>query len=242
MSATPPTPDRAKHHHRRLDPHAPLVIDTRELGRRPGSMRRLEITVPAPDDLAIEVIGVPKGADLRLDLRLESVMEGVLVSGIRRRTAGGRVRPLPRAGRGRARGRDRRALRVRGQHHQRDRRRRGRGVVHGRRPARPRAGPARRDRGRAAAHPAVRGRTAPACASTAASGSRSARRPHDHPVLDPRWAALEAYANAPDEAAERLAGSHSAAHTRRMVHRGARVVRAAAPQDRAKRPDQRVRT
>jgi uncharacterized protein len=44
-------------------------------------MRRLEITVPAPDHMAIEVIGVPKGADLHLDLRLESVMEGVLVSG-----------------------------------------------------------------------------------------------------------------------------------------------------------------
>ena len=44
-------------------------------------MRRLEITVPAPEHMAIEVIGVPRGADLHLDLRLESVMEGVLVSG-----------------------------------------------------------------------------------------------------------------------------------------------------------------
>ena len=68
-------------HHRRLDPHAPLVVDTRELGRRPGSMRRLQTTVPAPEHLAIEVIGVPAGADITLDLRLESVMEGVLVSG-----------------------------------------------------------------------------------------------------------------------------------------------------------------
>jgi uncharacterized protein len=69
-------------HHRRLDPHAPLVLDTRELGRRPGSMRRVQTTVPAPAHLAIEVIGVPEGADLVLDLRLESVMEGVLVSGV----------------------------------------------------------------------------------------------------------------------------------------------------------------
>ena len=44
-------------------------------------MRLLQTTVPAPADLAIEVIGVPQGADLTLDLRLESVMEGVLVSG-----------------------------------------------------------------------------------------------------------------------------------------------------------------
>jgi uncharacterized protein len=81
MSASSPSPERHKPHHRRLDPHAPLVVDTRELGRRPGSMRRLQTTVPAPEHMAIEVIGVPKGADLRLDLRLESVMEGVLVSG-----------------------------------------------------------------------------------------------------------------------------------------------------------------
>src|SRR5260221_5603703 len=76
-----PDQPRAPKVHRRLDPHSPLVIDTRELGRRPGSMRRVQTTVPAPDHLAIEVIGVPKGADLELDLRLESVMEGVLVSG-----------------------------------------------------------------------------------------------------------------------------------------------------------------
>jgi uncharacterized protein len=37
--------------------------------------------VPAPADLGLELIGVPEGADLSLDLRLESVSEGVLVSG-----------------------------------------------------------------------------------------------------------------------------------------------------------------
>ena len=66
----------------RLDPRKPLVLDTRELGRRPGSMRALARTVPAPEGLGIvDLIGVPEGADLELDLRLESVMEGVLVSG-----------------------------------------------------------------------------------------------------------------------------------------------------------------
>ena len=65
----------------RLDPRQPLVIDTRELGRRPGSMRPLRRTVPAPEHLGIDLIGVPAGADLELDLRLEAVMEGVLVSG-----------------------------------------------------------------------------------------------------------------------------------------------------------------
>jgi len=65
----------------RLDPRKPLVLDTRELGRRPGSMRTLQFPAPAPDDLGVELIAVPAGSDVDLDLRLESVMEGVLVSG-----------------------------------------------------------------------------------------------------------------------------------------------------------------
>ena len=64
-----------------LDPRAPLVLDTRELGRRPGSQREVSPTVPAPADLGIEVLRVPEGSPVDLDLRLEAVMEGVLVSG-----------------------------------------------------------------------------------------------------------------------------------------------------------------
>ncbi|MGI8682858.1 MAG: YceD family protein [Mycobacteriales bacterium] len=67
-----------------LDPRAPLVLDTRELGRRPGSMRRLRRTAPAPGDLLVGMVGIPEGAGIELDLRLESVMEGVLVSGTAR--------------------------------------------------------------------------------------------------------------------------------------------------------------
>ncbi len=64
-----------------LDPRAPLVLDTRDLPRRPGAMRTIKRTVPAPEDLGLVLISVPTGADLHLDLRLESVTEGVLVSG-----------------------------------------------------------------------------------------------------------------------------------------------------------------
>ncbi|MFP5346086.1 MAG: YceD family protein [Actinomycetes bacterium] len=78
-----------------LDPRSPLVLHTHELGRRPGSMRRVQATVPAPEDLGTAVIGVPAGTPLDLDLRLEAVMEGVLVSGtVRGRTAGECVRCL----------------------------------------------------------------------------------------------------------------------------------------------------
>ena len=65
----------------KLDPRAPLVLDTRELGRRPGSQRQVSRTVPAPADLGIEVLQVPEGSPVELDLRLEAVMEGVLVTG-----------------------------------------------------------------------------------------------------------------------------------------------------------------
>ena len=78
-----------------LDPRSPLVLDTHELGRRPGSMRTVQRTVPAPEDLGTDVIGIPTGSDLDLDLRLEAVMEGVLVSGtVRCRASGECVRCL----------------------------------------------------------------------------------------------------------------------------------------------------
>ena len=64
-----------------VDPRSPFVLDTRELGRRPGSMRRVQRTAPAPADWALELVRVAEGADVELDLRLEAVMDGVLVSG-----------------------------------------------------------------------------------------------------------------------------------------------------------------
>ena len=60
------------------------MLDTRELGRRPGSQREVSRTVLAPSDLGIEVLGVPEGSQVELDLRLEAVMEGVLVTGTAR--------------------------------------------------------------------------------------------------------------------------------------------------------------
>lgn len=65
----------------RLDPRRPFVLDVRELGRRPGSMRAVRVEVPAPAEMAVGMAAVPDGAPLTLDLRLESVVEGVLVSG-----------------------------------------------------------------------------------------------------------------------------------------------------------------
>jgi uncharacterized protein len=60
---------------------SPLVINISRLGRRPGSMMTLSETVPSPLRIGLDLIGVDEGAPLTLDLRFESVSEGVLVSG-----------------------------------------------------------------------------------------------------------------------------------------------------------------
>ena len=65
----------------RLDPNAPLVLDTRALGRQPGSSREEHLSVPAPENLGVEMVGVPAGTAIELDVRLEAVLEGVLATG-----------------------------------------------------------------------------------------------------------------------------------------------------------------
>jgi uncharacterized protein len=60
---------------------SPLVINISRLGRRPGSMMTFAETVPSPSRLGLDLIGIDEGAPLTLDLRIESVSEGVLVSG-----------------------------------------------------------------------------------------------------------------------------------------------------------------
>jgi len=65
-----------------LDPKDPLVIDVRTiLQRRAGSMVTVTRSVPAPAGLGVVMARVPEGSPIDLDLRLESVLEGVLVSG-----------------------------------------------------------------------------------------------------------------------------------------------------------------
>ena len=64
-----------------LDPRSPLVLDTRDLGRRAGAMKQLQFSVAAPADLRLGTIGVPAESEIEFDLKLESVMEGVLVTG-----------------------------------------------------------------------------------------------------------------------------------------------------------------
>jgi len=64
-----------------LDPRQPLVVDTTKLPRQPGATRALQRVIQAPEGLGLELISVPAGSDVELDLVLTSVSEGVYVSG-----------------------------------------------------------------------------------------------------------------------------------------------------------------
>ena len=74
-----------------MDRASEFVIDVRRLGltSAPGSWESIAKTVRAPEDLRIELIGVPAGDPVELDLRFESVVEGIFVSGSVRATARG---------------------------------------------------------------------------------------------------------------------------------------------------------
>jgi uncharacterized protein len=53
----------------------------RLLGRQAGTALTQTRTVPAPENLRLELIGVPEGADVALEVRFEAVSEGVLATG-----------------------------------------------------------------------------------------------------------------------------------------------------------------
>lgn len=60
---------------------SPLVVSVTNLIHRPGTMETLTEVVPAPADLGNALIGVEEGSDIDLDIRMESVVDGILVTG-----------------------------------------------------------------------------------------------------------------------------------------------------------------
>jgi uncharacterized protein len=58
-----------------------LRFDISRLGRRPGSMTTIDETVASPYRIGLDLIAIEKDAPIDLDLRFESVSEGVLVTG-----------------------------------------------------------------------------------------------------------------------------------------------------------------
>lgn len=60
---------------------SPLVVSVTNLIHRPGTMETLTEVLPAPADLGNTLIGVEEGSDIDLDIRMESVVDGILVTG-----------------------------------------------------------------------------------------------------------------------------------------------------------------
>ncbi|CAJ1506607.1 YceD family protein [[Mycobacterium] burgundiense] len=65
----------------RRNPRSVLALDVSRLGRRPGSMTTVTETVASPSRIGLDLVAIDKDAPVELDLRLESVSEGVLVTG-----------------------------------------------------------------------------------------------------------------------------------------------------------------
>ncbi|NNH72659.1 DUF177 domain-containing protein [Nocardia uniformis] len=60
---------------------AGFVLDVRSLGRAPGSRKDVHRTVTTAARIGLEMVGIPVGAQVEMDLTLQSVSEGVLVTG-----------------------------------------------------------------------------------------------------------------------------------------------------------------
>jgi uncharacterized protein len=60
----------------------PWIIDTRDIGRRPGYSRRYSRTASLSHDIGFEpVVSLPSDREVTFEVLVESVVEGVLVSG-----------------------------------------------------------------------------------------------------------------------------------------------------------------
>lgn len=59
----------------------PFAIRVRDIVRRSGEMREFELEVPAPESWGEGLVSIPAQAPVELDVRLESVHEGILASG-----------------------------------------------------------------------------------------------------------------------------------------------------------------
>jgi uncharacterized protein len=71
-------PKANSNHSKRLDPRLPFVFDTRSLGF--ADVRTVNRTAPAPASLGAEMVSVPEGAELEMEVRLERITDGVVVT------------------------------------------------------------------------------------------------------------------------------------------------------------------
>ena len=58
----------------------PYTVDVYDLMHRPGEMRERMLDLAVPEEFGNAMIGVKTGSSLRVDLRMESLHDGILVS------------------------------------------------------------------------------------------------------------------------------------------------------------------
>ena len=68
---------------------SPYRVNVRDLAHRPGEMREKSLSFSVPEQLGAAAVVVKEGAQLDLDLRLEGLHDGILVSGDVRTVASG---------------------------------------------------------------------------------------------------------------------------------------------------------
>lgn len=61
---------------------APFVVNVARLGRRPGALMPLHEQRISPTRIGLDLVAIPADGAVELDLRVESVSEGVLVTGV----------------------------------------------------------------------------------------------------------------------------------------------------------------
>lgn len=67
----------------------PYTLDVYDLMHRPGDLRERELDITVGDEMANAVIGVRAGSALHVDVRLESLHDGILVTAEAHGTASG---------------------------------------------------------------------------------------------------------------------------------------------------------
>lgn len=61
--------------------HGPFAVPVRDIVRRPGEMREIDLAPPSPAQWGEGLVSVAEGEPIDIDVRLESVHEGILASG-----------------------------------------------------------------------------------------------------------------------------------------------------------------
>ena len=67
----------------------PFLFNTHDLPHRPGEMREYELTIDSHEELGFEVLSIAADEPIDIDLRIESVAEGILASASIRTEASG---------------------------------------------------------------------------------------------------------------------------------------------------------